>query len=373
MSVEELAKMCKASEEKVRSALQSLKQKYEDSGTSLLIMDEGDHWKLTVREKFLPLVQNIVTETELPKTVIETLAIIAFKHPILQAEVIKIRSNKAYEHVALLEEAGYITREKFGRTRKIRLAPKFFEYFDLPPEKVREAFAGFEAVEKAILEKEKSLEEAKLEVYKEEGQEVAADLSGAAPAVEPVDPAEPAEEPEKHEEPGMPPEEPAEEPVTEPKHPVIEEPPEEHPQTLEPEEVIERHIPPQPLNEDRQVQPETEPQGGELPPALETADTVAAEVVQEQEKPGTDGIEVFLPEEHEKEEEQPKEEEPEEQEPEEGDEEPKDEIEDIIEKKADAIMQGRQVKESKREKKDALDVAYDQIEEDKEDLRGKPE
>ncbi|MFH1511351.1 MAG: SMC-Scp complex subunit ScpB [Candidatus Woesearchaeota archaeon] len=168
MNVEELSKLCRAPQDKVQEALQELKRHYDENEGSLMLMSEGDSWKLTVREKFLPLVQKIVTQTELPKGVIETLAVIAFKHPILQSDLVKIRTNKAYEHLAQLEEAGYIAREKHGRTRKIRLAQKFFDYFDLPPERVRDAFSGFEAVEKAIEAKEKELGRT-LEVYEAKG------------------------------------------------------------------------------------------------------------------------------------------------------------------------------------------------------------
>lgn len=168
MNVEELSRLCRATQDQVQVALQELKAKYDESQGSLMLVSESDSWKLTVREKFLPLVQKIVTQTELPKSVIETLAVIAFKHPILQSDLVKIRTNKAYEHLAQLEEAGYIAREKHGRTKKIRLAQKFFDYFDLPPGRVRDAFAGFEAVEKAIEAKEKELGRT-LEVYEAKG------------------------------------------------------------------------------------------------------------------------------------------------------------------------------------------------------------
>ncbi len=154
ISVGDISKLCKKKEEFVLEALSILKDKYANSDSSLMIDQENEFWKLTVREKFMPLVQNIVVETELPKTIMETLAVIAFKHPILQADLTKIRGSSAYEHLKILEEAGFIARERFGRTRKIKLTQKFFDYFDLPPEKVKDAFAGFDAVEKAIAEKE---------------------------------------------------------------------------------------------------------------------------------------------------------------------------------------------------------------------------
>jgi hypothetical protein len=352
---------------------------------SLMIMEEGDNWKLAVREKFLPLVQNIVTETELPKSVIETLAIIAFKHPILQSEVIKIRSNKAYEHVALLEEAGYISREKHGRTRKIKLAPKFFEYFDLPPEKVKEAFAGFEAVEKAIQEKEESIKE--LEVYEEAKEAEEATNKEEPEEEQSVEIQIPDEEPDVEDEPEEPVKDDSEEEqVKEGAVPV---------RLVEDDtKPVERHIEPQPIDEPPADQEQSHmdtlnklfsddkgpafssgrgAQGGESPPSTETQETSEPR----EEKSGTDGIEVFLPDEESKEKGPPKrpeikpEPEPEPvKDPEV--EEHKDKIEGMIEKKADAIMSGKEVEEEKKTK-DSLEVAYDQIEDDKKKLNENPQ
>ena len=53
-----------------------------------------------------------------------------------------------------LEQIGYIIRQKFGRSKLIKLTPKFFEYFDLPPEKLKEKFQDFSAIAKAIEDKE---------------------------------------------------------------------------------------------------------------------------------------------------------------------------------------------------------------------------
>jgi len=163
MNVQDIADLSKAKLEEVKKTLFELKIEYEQKDSSLMLIEDGDFWKLTVREQFLPIVEKIVTETELSKTVLETLAIIAFKYPILQSDLIKIRTNKAYDHMAELEEAGYITRQKHGRTKLIKLTDKFFEYFDLPRDKLREQFKDFGSIANAIEEKEEEIEKIKEE------------------------------------------------------------------------------------------------------------------------------------------------------------------------------------------------------------------
>lgn len=162
--VDELSRLCKENPKDIKKALKKLKKEYSERETAIVLTEEDGKYKFNVKDDYLIIVSNIVTETELSKSVMETLAVIAFKHPILQCDLIKIRTSKAYDHLKELEEAGYITREKFGRTKKIKLTQKFFEYFDLPPEKLKNAFSSYEAVEKAIEEKEHELAIANKEI-----------------------------------------------------------------------------------------------------------------------------------------------------------------------------------------------------------------
>src|SRR3989304_858366 len=96
--------------------VKKLKEEYEKRSSPLMVVEEKDGWKLTVREAYLPLVRKIVSETQLPKTLLETLAVIAWKSPALQSEIIDIRHNKAYEHIEELEELEFIKKEKKGRS-----------------------------------------------------------------------------------------------------------------------------------------------------------------------------------------------------------------------------------------------------------------
>lgn len=143
MPVEELARLCRTTPSVAMQHLQQLKGDYEAKDSSLQLIDESDGWKLTVREQFSPVVQKIVPETELTKSVIETLAVIAWKAPVLQSGVIKIRTNKAYDHIAALEKSGFIARERKGRSHLIKLTERFFRYFDVKtPEEVKAKFEG---------------------------------------------------------------------------------------------------------------------------------------------------------------------------------------------------------------------------------------
>jgi len=208
MSVEEIAKLCKIrNRKKVLEVLKELQSGYNKKHGAMKIINEGeDIWKMAVKDEHIPIIQNIVTDTELSKTVMETLAVIAWKYPILQADVIKIRTNKAYDHMKELEEAGFIRRERFGRTKKVFLTDKFFQYFDLPPDrqntheifrmkvpehikqKVMEEEGRIDEAEKTmgkINEKNKETEE-RLRKHKEEEEKRKAEMEGQA-KVEPYE------------------------------------------------------------------------------------------------------------------------------------------------------------------------------------------
>jgi len=170
MSVEELSKLAHAKPDEITKAMFELKQ---DKNSSTMLVNEGEYWKHTVREQYLPLVQKIITETELSKTIMETLAVIAFKYPIKQSDLINIRTNKAYDHLKELQEMGYITRQKHGRTNLIKLSQKFFEYFDLPEEKLKDKFQDFSSIAKAIEDKEqevKAIRQKQKAMAEEEGK-----------------------------------------------------------------------------------------------------------------------------------------------------------------------------------------------------------
>ena len=135
--------------ELIKKILFELQQEYESRNSPMMVVEEGDSWKLIVREKYLSYVKKIVGETELPKSTMETLAIIAWKSPVLQSEIVEIRSNKAYNHIDDLEKAGFIIKEKHGRSYLLKLSQKFFDYFDIKNEdEIKSKFERFK--EKAM-------------------------------------------------------------------------------------------------------------------------------------------------------------------------------------------------------------------------------
>ena len=183
---ERVASLCSLGIEEVDSVVQQLASSYDQRDHSLRIIRKENGWKLTVRDEFVPLVSSLVTSTELDRPLQETLAVIAWKYPIVQSDVIKLRGSGAYEHMRLLEEQGFVVKEKFGRTFKVKLTPKFFEYFDLPSAEAKAAFLN--KVPPAVLQEAEEVDkeadevERLLETEKKE-QEVRGEIKKAVDEV----------------------------------------------------------------------------------------------------------------------------------------------------------------------------------------------
>ena len=142
ISIEKISSLTRAEISEVLTQLKAIQKEYaskEDNSLQLLKRDDG-MWKLTVRDEFVPLVSSIVESTDIDGALMQTLAVIAWKYPVVQSEIVKLRGSSAYEHMRELVDQGFILKERFGRTYKVRLTQKFFQYFDLPSAEAKKAF-----------------------------------------------------------------------------------------------------------------------------------------------------------------------------------------------------------------------------------------
>jgi segregation and condensation protein B len=128
---EEIAGLVNVAPSLVKKAAAELAAEYDQKDCALAIIQDGTAWKMTVREKYVGVVRKITPYMEFSKTIMETLAVVAWKQPILQSDVIRIRTNKAYDHILELEKLGFLSKEKHGRSFLLKLSQKFYDYFDL--------------------------------------------------------------------------------------------------------------------------------------------------------------------------------------------------------------------------------------------------
>lgn len=95
----------------------------------LEIVQHLDSFQMRVRPEVNAAVAQLGSGPLFNEGIMKTLALIAFKQPIFQSTVIKYRNNAAYDHIHLLIENGFISREAKGRTFVLKTTQKFFETF----------------------------------------------------------------------------------------------------------------------------------------------------------------------------------------------------------------------------------------------------
>jgi len=149
IDIEELAKLCGiGSIGIVKEALTALKQDYETRNSALYIVEQGNKFKLNIKKEYLYLTETLLTDSELDKPTQETLAVIAYKNPAMQSEIIKIRGNGAYEHIKILKELDFVISEPSGRSKILKLTNKFYDYFDVVEDQLKSKIQ--DTVDKAI-------------------------------------------------------------------------------------------------------------------------------------------------------------------------------------------------------------------------------
>lgn len=116
----------------IKESLSKLKEKYSKEDSSLEIVERNNLWKLDVKAEYRNVINKLATgSAEFTKAEQETLAIIAYKQPIKQSVIIKIRGNKAYDHINRFLELNLIKSKKEGHTNILTLSDEFYDYFNI--------------------------------------------------------------------------------------------------------------------------------------------------------------------------------------------------------------------------------------------------
>jgi segregation and condensation protein B len=114
----------------LKEILHRLEKKY--SSGVLCLINRSNSWKMDVAEKYHYLINKLATgSAEFTKAEQETLAIIAYKQPIKQSVIIKIRGNKSYDHIKKFRDLGLVVAKKSGHTQDLSLSEEFYEYFNV--------------------------------------------------------------------------------------------------------------------------------------------------------------------------------------------------------------------------------------------------
>ena len=115
----------------VDQLLQDLKTRFDDASRGIELHIEEGRAMFRVKAAYVNEVAHLAPQHDIPRQELRSLAVIAYNHPMTQADLIKVRGNKGYSHVQELIERNLITSEPHGRTRLLHVTRDFLRHFGL--------------------------------------------------------------------------------------------------------------------------------------------------------------------------------------------------------------------------------------------------
>jgi len=132
LTLQELVMLTDINPLMIKELLIKLIERYNREDSAIEIIVKDNMWKMDVRADYVSMINKLATgSAEFTKAEQETLAVIAYKQPVKQSVIIKIRGNKSYEHIKHFRDIGLVQAKKVGHTLELKLSDDFFEYFHL--------------------------------------------------------------------------------------------------------------------------------------------------------------------------------------------------------------------------------------------------
>jgi segregation and condensation protein B len=136
LSIDEISKILNIEKEKIRIAIENLKKRYENSAIEIAEIPEG--FEMRIKPEYRKEASKVALGYDLSKGMVKTLALVIYKNPIKQSEIVKIQGNKAYQYIEKLERKGLIKTKKIGKTKLVYLSENIEKYFGMSLKEIKE-------------------------------------------------------------------------------------------------------------------------------------------------------------------------------------------------------------------------------------------
>ncbi|MFH0829679.1 MAG: SMC-Scp complex subunit ScpB [Candidatus Aenigmatarchaeota archaeon] len=134
------------SPDKVEVMLKEVQDFYagEEHGVQLFNTETG--WQFRVKPEYVSAVRGLTPFHDLSRGLLRVLALVAYKQPITQSQIVKVIGNRTYEYVKELERRGMLRAIKSGRSKALVTTKGFADYFGLnSPEDAKKLFESIPA------------------------------------------------------------------------------------------------------------------------------------------------------------------------------------------------------------------------------------
>lgn len=131
LSLEQLRKLTGRGEDEIKTALDEMRSELENDARGIHILETAAGYVMKVKPEFTNMVRSLSPYQDLSRGLLRVLALVAYKQPITQSQIVKVIGNRAYVYVKDLENRGLIKTVKQSRTKALIATKEFAEYFGL--------------------------------------------------------------------------------------------------------------------------------------------------------------------------------------------------------------------------------------------------
>ncbi|MEA2070931.1 MAG: SMC-Scp complex subunit ScpB [Asgard group archaeon] len=133
---EDLAQVVGIDTAELGSIIRDLQEKYRQTFSCFEIVElPGKKYVFQIRASIGEKVKEITLQPILTLAELRTLAMIAYRQPILQSTVAKVRGQQAYSHIKTLLRNGFVKATKMQQTLELKTTQLFSDYFGLSDDK----------------------------------------------------------------------------------------------------------------------------------------------------------------------------------------------------------------------------------------------
>lgn len=129
VAVKKLLEITGLEKNDILQLLEELKLEFITRGSGIEIYSDENSYGMRIHGHIEESVLHLAPETDMPKAMLKTLALIAVEQPIKQSDLVKIRGNRTYDYIKKLLNLEFITATRQGHTKILETTPKFREYF----------------------------------------------------------------------------------------------------------------------------------------------------------------------------------------------------------------------------------------------------
>lgn len=143
---DKLARMIDVDVVRLKELAEELKADLQSENRGIHLIESEEGYQLRVKAEYVKYVRTLTPFKDLNRGLLRVLALVAYKQPITQSQIVRVIGNRTYEYVKILEKKGMIRTVKSGRTKALVATKGFADYFGLEnPEDAKKLFESLPA------------------------------------------------------------------------------------------------------------------------------------------------------------------------------------------------------------------------------------